>query len=262
MTSKSLPSLLSIPFDKRPEIPNKTSQYMVNEFLDKLKQICHVRFDKELSRELNISQHDVGNWRKRGVIPKQYLNIIRDKYNLELNDQLNDQLNDEGDSPVDMKYIIELQKDKIDYLQKELVEKNALINHKPKKPPETLAEISDMLTDVSKQWAWVFGHTDKPMSCTRDGILRNANPALCTLLGYSEREMIDKSLLEFIHPDDREKALIEMKKQTRNIKLRVLKSNGKYCNMNIEAEMFGSNKDRYSIALITCPDKGCPDIND
>ena len=255
MTDSIRPSYLSMPKSTQSNYPDNISQNMVNEFLDKLKQICNVRFDKELSIKLNISQHDVGNWRKRGVIPKQYLNIIRDKYNLELNEQLNDK----GVSPMDMNYIIELQKDKIDYLQKELAEKNALIKHKPKERPETLSEISDMLNDASKQWSWVFYHTDKPMSCTRKGILRNVNPALCTLLGYSEDEMIGKNLLDFIHLDDHKRAVREMKKSKRNIKVRVKKSSGNYCMVKITAQEFGVNGHKFSVALITCIQKGCPD---
>ena len=112
-------------------------------------------------------------------------------------------------------------------------------------------EISDMLDNIINQWDWVFYGTDKPMSCSREGVLRNVNPALCKHLGYSEDEMVGKSILEFIHPDEHEKAIIEMKKHKRNVELRLLKSNGIYCRMHIKADSFGPNDNPYSIGLLT-----------
>ena len=112
-------------------------------------------------------------------------------------------------------------------------------------------ELGDLLDNIINQWDWVFYGTDKPMSCTRDGILRNVNPALCKHLGYSEDEMVGKNILEFIHPDEHEKAIIEMKKHKRNVELRLLKSNGIYCRMHIKADSFGTDDNSYSIGLLT-----------
>jgi len=154
--------------------------------------------------------------------------------------------------------LIEQYEDKIKMLGKELAEKNDLVNSKQKRP-SGIKEISDMLHDASEQWSWVFYHTDKPMSCTRKGTLRNVNPALCKLLGYTEDEMLGKNLLEFIHPDDHKRAVIEIKKAERNIKVRVKKSSGNYCMVKITAQEFGVNGHKFSVALITCIQKGCPD---
>ena len=112
-------------------------------------------------------------------------------------------------------------------------------------------EMGDLLDNIINQWDWVFYGTDKPMSCTRNGIFRNVNPALCKYLGYSEDEMVGKSILEFIHPDEHEKTIIEMKKHKRNVELRLLKSNGIYCRMQIKADSFGPNDNPYSIGLLT-----------
>ena len=253
-----------------------------NNIISKLKRHHEVYTDDALAKALSVTQSAIAQWKTRGV-PKRILveysailsnediytdeipNEILRKYNIKITGtgekgKKTDIPIEQGDSPVDANYIIELQKDKIEYLQKELAEKNALIKHKPKERPETLDEVSDMLHDASERWNWVFYKTDKPMSCTRKGIFRNVNPALCKLLGYSEDEMLGKSLLEFIHPDDHKRAVIEMKKSTRDVKLRICKSNGKYCNMNIEAQEFGTNGNTFSIGLITCCDEGCPDL--
>lgn len=214
-----------------------------------------------ISKKSGISRSTLYNWLNGSPVRDRNLGKLIDVYGEEI--QIVGNINiTEKDSlmKVDVEYIVGLQKDKITYLEKELVEKNALIKHKPKERPETLNEISDMLNDASKQWAWVFYKTDKPMSCIRKGIFRNVNPALCKLLGYAEDEMLGKSFLEFIHPDDHKVALEEIKKSTRNIKLRVRKSNAKYCKMNIEAKEFGTNGNTFSIGMLTCCEKGCPDL--
>ena len=155
--------------------------------------------------------------------------------------------------------LISLQSKEILRLEDEIKQMITIQSIKPK-PPKDLDEISDMLHDASEQWNWVFYKTDKPMSCARKGILRNVNPALCKLLGYSEDEMIGKNLLDFIHPDDHKRAVVEMKKSKRNIKVRVKKSSGNYCMIKITAQEFGVNGYKFSVALITCVQKGCPDL--
>ena len=214
-----------------------------------------------ISKKTGISRSTLYDWLNGSPVRDRNLDKLINVYSEEI--QIIDNIKITGKDNtmnIEAKYIMELQKDKIEYLQKELAEKNALIKHKPKDEPQTLDEISNMLHDASKQWSWVFYKTDKPMSCARKGILRNVNPALCKLLGYSEDEMIGKDLLEFIHLDDHKRAVKEIKKSTREIQLRIRKSNGKYCNMNIEAQEFGTNGNTFSIGLITCCEKGCPDL--
>ena len=149
--------------------------------------------------------------------------------------------------------LIETQQSLIKYMDHriEVLEEKVISLKNSPAQTDGMNEISDMLDNIINQWDWVFYGTDKPMSCVREGIFRNVNPALCEHLGYSEDEMVGKSILEFIHPDEHEKTIIEMKKHKRNVELRLLKSNGIYCRMHIKADSFGPNDNPYSVGLLT-----------
>ena len=149
--------------------------------------------------------------------------------------------------------LIETQQSLIKYMDYriEVLEEKVISLKNPPAQTDGMNEMGDLLDNIINQWDWVFYGTDKPMSCTRNGIFRNVNPALCKYLGYSEDEMVGKSILEFIHPDEHEKTKIEMKKHKRNVELRLLKSNGIYCRMHIKADSFGPNDNPYSIGLLT-----------
>ena len=149
--------------------------------------------------------------------------------------------------------LIETQQSLIKYMDHriEVLEEKVISLKNSPAQTDGMNEISDMLDNIINQWDWVFYGTDKPMSCTRNGIFRNVNPALCKHLGYSEDEMVGKSILEFIHPDEHEKTIIEMKKHKRDVELRLLKSNGIYCRMHIKADSFGPDVNPYSIGLLT-----------
>ena len=149
--------------------------------------------------------------------------------------------------------LIETQQSLIKYMDHRIkaLEKDVeLLNNTPAQT-SGINEMGDLLDNIISQWDWVFYGTDKPMSCSREGVLRNVNPALCEHLGYSEDEMVGKNILEFIHPDEHEKAIIEIQKNKRNLELRLLNSNGKYCRMHIKADSFGPNDNPYSIGLLT-----------
>jgi PAS domain S-box-containing protein len=79
------------------------------------------------------------------------------------------------------------------------------------------------------------------------------NDAFTKVLGYSRKEMLSKSFLEFIHPDDLEKTLDEVKYLTQNhptidFENRYVKKNGDIVYLQWKANLHTSNNLIYGIA--------------
>jgi PAS domain-containing protein len=204
--------------------------------------------------ETNLPKTSIA--KKSGVTRKTLYNIIdgkniRDKSLRKIKRVYEESITKSDDT--NLTTLIETQQSLIKYMDHRIKALEEKVNSLKNTPAQTsgINEMGDLLDNIINQWDWVFYGTDKPMSCTRDGILRNVNPALCKHLGYSEDEIVGKSILEFIHPDEHEKAIIEMKKHKRNVELRLLKSNGIYCRMQIKADSFGPDDNPYSIGLLT-----------
>jgi len=125
--------------------------------------------------------------------------------------------------------------------------------------PEAFDEMAKQLEDITKQWHWMFYHSPNPMSCSRNGEVKSINPQLEKALGWTEEEMIGIDILDFIHKDDLEKAKKALAQKDRDLTIRIKKKNGNHCLMHIKAKEFGLNGKRYSNAMMTCLDKGCPD---
>ena len=53
---------------------------------------------------------------------------------------------------------------------------------------------------------------DIMLVATLDGVIQSINPAWSTLLGWSEADVVGKSLMDFVHPDDETTTLAEVKK--------------------------------------------------
>ena len=204
--------------------------------------------------ETNIPKTSIA--KNSGVTRKTLYNIIdgkniREKSLRKINRVYEESITKSDDT--NLATLIETQQSLIKYMDHriEVLEEKVISLKNSPAQTDGMNEISDMPDNIINQWDWVFYGTDKPMSCSREGVLRNVNPALCKHLGYSEDEMVGKSILEFIHPDEHEKAIIEMKKHKRNVELRLLKSNGIYCRMHIKADSFGPDDNPYSIGLLT-----------
>ena len=204
--------------------------------------------------ETNIPKTSIA--KNSGVTRKTLYNIIdgksiRDKSLRKIKRVYEESITKSDDT--NLATLIETQQSLIKYMDHRIQVLEEKVISLKNSPAQTdgMNEISDMPDNIINQWDWVFYGTDKPMSCSREGVLRNVNPALCKHLGYSEDEMVGKSILEFIHPDEHEKAIIEMKKHKRNVELRLLKSNGIYCRMHIKADSFGPDDNPYSIGLLT-----------
>ena len=117
--------------------------------------------------------------------------------------------------------------------------------------------ISQSLDNIQKSWDKIFYASSQPMSVSQDGIIKNVNKTFYKGLGYSQDEMVGRTILEFIHPDEHKKAIKEISSGEADQIHRVLKKNGNYCKVKINASSFGgvtSDNSIYSVALMEALD--------
>jgi len=123
----------------------------------------------------------------------------------------------------------------------------------------TFKEIAENLNIKSRQWDYVFDNMHHPLAVLRgNNIIRSVNNEFLRQFGYEKLDMMGKLLTNFIHPDDADGCAI-MKNSDSESKCRVLKKNGKYCEVRCRSKSFGSVDNQYNLALIECIEKDCPD---
>ena len=135
-------------------------------------------------------------------------------------------------------------------------------NH-PSSYPDAFEDMSNMVEEAQNTWNWTFLNSPTPMSIANmKGIITSVNLSLVNNLGYNHPDdMQHKHILEYIHPEDHDKAKKAMTKSNRNLVCRVLKANKQYCKISIKAKTFDSALgDSFSIAHMECIDK-CNDLN-
>ncbi len=78
-----------------------------------------------------------------------------------------------------------------------------------------------------------------------DAIFKEINPAFLAVLGYSKEDLLEKSFIPFLHPDDSERSLKEFESLSQgnpciNFESRFLKSNGEYVTVQWTANVISS----------------------
>jgi len=188
--------------------------------------------------------------------------------------QLITQSQTEGKNMIDIEYTlnlyretIELQKEKIINLQQQLSPTNptaqnvsSSVSHENvRKLAEDInvnsefSRIVSQLEDTHTSWNYLFYNTHQPLTVAKNNILTNANLALTEILGYSEKDMVGKGLLEFIHKEDHKWAIQEMAKPHRNGQFRLKKKNGEYVLMKIVARQIGNggSESTHNLGILT-----------
>src|SRR5262249_44194887 len=98
------------------------------------------------------------------------------------------------------------------------------------------------LRESEERFRWVFEQS--PLGKAMAGLdlrFRSVNPALCAMLGYTEEELVGRSYLEVVHPDDRElcsslgRSLIDGKVPQIQLEERFLRKSGDplWVNVNV-----------------------------
>lgn len=169
--------------------------------------------------------------------------------------------------------------DTIDLQKAEIARLNAKVDaytDNPKRALESIAlnmtakldfdDVASQIDVVQNNWNTLFYETDQPMSVAKEGRFVNVNTALCNLLGYTEEEMLGKDVFEYIHDDDKERA-IGMAEQSMGGGIsvgtfKIRKSNGHHCLMELQVREFGSHSSDnapYTLCMMTCIEEQCED---
>lgn len=121
-------------------------------------------------------------------------------------------------------------------------------------------DIATQIDVVQNNWNTLFYNTTQPMSVAKDGRFVNVNKALCSLIGYTESEMIGKHVCCLIHEDDLDEAnkMAESRLTSKKVSsvFKVMHKDGNYYPMEVSVSEFGNNsKDNapYTIAMMRKP---------
>jgi PAS domain S-box-containing protein len=123
----------------------------------------------------------------------------------------------------------------------------------------TFQEIASELHIKSEQWDYLFKNINQPLGVSRKGIIRDVNQTYVDQFGYTQDELIGKPIIEFIHPDEHKELKEVIASNKSDYVWRVKKKNGHYCRVRIQRQAFGDPDDGFSVALMECVEKGCPD---
>lgn len=86
-----------------------------------------------------------------------------------------------------------------------------------------------------------------------DGFFKEVNDSFCKFLGFAKEDLLSKSFIELIHPDDVEKTLKEMDSLSQGVTTfsfenRYLKANGQYVNLLWNSDVDEANGLIYAVA--------------
>jgi len=139
--------------------PNEADLILTN-----LKDKLNIRFDKDLSNTLGINHYDLGNWRRRGSIPKDwYVRIKRDYLNdLEIQVPEKTKKINKGKEKIEMyEYVIELQKEKIESQANKILALEKKLSNQPVHLTDgKIPSWSDIIFDVKTKQTYKAGRYD------------------------------------------------------------------------------------------------------
>ena len=229
----------------------------------------------ELTREMGVHRTNVYHWRDGITTPKKStINKLSEILNIPIKWEGKDQVTI-VDSPIELneeKIDMNMDSSKIIALYDENRELRLKLERLKAESqnasqnmvyPEVFEDMVSMVESAQNTWNWTFLNSPTPMSIANtEGVITSVNLSLVKQLGYGHPdEMKNKSVLEFIHPDDKEKAIKALSKDNRDLICRILKANGNYCEIHIIAKTFKAEfGDSFSVAQMKCINS-CEDID-
>lgn len=115
----------------------------VDDFILSVKKREGFRFDKQVANLIGVDNHSLANAKLRNKLPNNYIMWYCDRYDIEIKDfhkkikLTNADIQLEGEGDMDARYVIELQKDKIQSVEKELVEANTQLDYIKQSPVQS-----------------------------------------------------------------------------------------------------------------------------
>ena len=117
----------------------------VKDFILSVKLREGLKFDHKVADLINVDSAKLANWKSRESLPTSYQKWYCDRYNIELKDfnkevkLTNPDIDLEADDNLDknQKYMISLQKDKIESIEKDLIDKNNQLDIMKKNPVQS-----------------------------------------------------------------------------------------------------------------------------
>jgi PAS domain S-box-containing protein len=108
---------------------------------------------------------------------------------------------------------------------------------------------------LEKEQYFKFFNFARDLQCiaSLDGYFKQVNPVCCEVLGYSKEELLTKSFIEFVIPEDRQPTLNEIQKQVNNsvtlgFENRYLRRDGSICWLSWNAFLNPEDQLMYAVA--------------
>jgi len=229
----------------------------------------------ELTRKMGVHRTNVYHWRDGITAPKKStINKLSEILNIPIKWEGKDQVSiinapielieEKIDMNMDSSKIISLYDENRELrLKLERLKAQSLNASQNMVYPEVFEDMASMVESAQNTWNWTFLNSPTPMSIANNrGIITSVNLSLVKQLGYRHPdEMKNKSILDFVHPDDKKRVMEALSKDNRDLNCKILKANDKYCEIHIIAKTFKAEfGDSFSVAQMNCINS-CEDID-
>lgn len=109
---------------------------IVEDFINNIKKREGLKFDSQVAKLIEVDNRQLATYKSRDSLPFKYQEWYCNRYDIEIKDfhkeikLTNTDIQLKGEDSMDARYVIELQKDKINYQEKKITELKGLLDNK------------------------------------------------------------------------------------------------------------------------------------